>query len=542
MNPKRLIEEWLPIKEIGVESRRERAASSALPPLYFMHVWWARRPLTASRAAILSSLLPAWEGNKELLCKHFADEEEYHQWFLRMVGILGDPVAAEQLLRRARELNVRIKNPNTYPRAFTISPEKEDIDRLRAILRDGYDGDSPAVLDPMAGGGTIPFESMRMGLTTLAGELNPVACTILECTLNYPLKYGHSFADEIQLWGDRLKIVSLERLADYYTARDERETVMSYIWARTVPCPSTGKPIPLSPNWWLRRKAGDSVAVHMLPCDSDWKECRFEIVRGRQSDLERKYAPSQGTVRRGNAVSPWTGDPVPSDYIKQAAQSGEMGTQLFALCVNYGRGRDFRLPTGKDTSAVARAEVALAENWNNWVAEGLIPTEPVPPGFNTSQPRPYGITEWHRFFSPRQLLATVTFLEAISELTPDMEAELGKERTHAVRTYLAMVLDKCVNFNSIFASWDASRDKIRSVFDRHDFAMKWSFAEMNMALKDMGAFPWALSQVVDSYKGLCGLLEHSRPLLQVPTKDIYRNLCRLPVGTQLACFISRIIP
>ena len=88
MNPKRLIEEWLPIKEIGVESRRERAASTALPPLYYLHVWWARRPLPASRAAILGSLLPAWEGNGELLGKHFADEDEYRRWFLRMLGIL----------------------------------------------------------------------------------------------------------------------------------------------------------------------------------------------------------------------------------------------------------------------------------------------------------------------------------------------------------------------------------------------------------------------------------------------------------------------
>ena len=108
MNPKRLIEEWLPIKEIGVESRRERAASSALPPLYFLHVWWARRPLTASRASILGSLLPAWEGNGELLGKHFADEEEYRRWFLRMLGVpVGqpgvDPVATAEAILRARD-------------------------------------------------------------------------------------------------------------------------------------------------------------------------------------------------------------------------------------------------------------------------------------------------------------------------------------------------------------------------------------------------------------------------------------------------------
>ena len=512
MNSKRLIEEWLPIKEIGVESRRERGASSALPPLYFLHVWWARRPLIASRAAILGSLLPAWEGNEELLGKYFADEDEYRQWFLRMLGILGDPVAAEDLLRQARARNIRIPNPNKYPRAFTMVAERQDFDTFRAVLSGNLGTDSPTVLDPMAGGGSIPFEALRLGLTTLVSELNPVACTVLKATLDYPLTFGTSLVDDIQRWGDRLKDAGTARLYEFFPEPNVSETVMSYIWARTVPCPTTGKPVPLSPTWWLKREAADSVAVHMLPTAPEWEECRFEIVRGRQADLEKLYAPSQGTIRRGNAVSPWTGDPVPGDYIKQAAQSNGMGAQLFALCVNRGSGRDFRLPTDEDLAGVGRAEAALAESWDGWLAADLIPTEPVPPGFNTDQPRPYGITQWYKFFAPRQLLAMLTYLESLRELIPEMESELGKDRADAVRTYLAIVLDKCVNYNSSLCAWHALRNQIANTFDRHDLAIKWSFAEMNMALKDKGAFPWALNQIVDSYSGLCNLVEPSRPM------------------------------
>jgi len=105
---RRLIEEWLPIKEIGVECRRERQASSALPPLYFLHVWWARRPLVASRAAVLGALLPAWEGNEDLLRPHFADEAAYHAWFKRMLGILGDPVAAQTKMEAIRRGALRL--------------------------------------------------------------------------------------------------------------------------------------------------------------------------------------------------------------------------------------------------------------------------------------------------------------------------------------------------------------------------------------------------------------------------------------------------
>lgn len=68
----RLIEAGFPCHQVGAETQRERGASSALPPLYYLHVWWARRPLTPSRAAILASLLPA---------------DTDSDWFLRQLGI-----------------------------------------------------------------------------------------------------------------------------------------------------------------------------------------------------------------------------------------------------------------------------------------------------------------------------------------------------------------------------------------------------------------------------------------------------------------------
>ena len=427
MNPKRLIEEWLPIKEIGIESRRENSTGQHPPPNR-LHVWWARRPLTASRAAILGSLLPAWEGNEELLGEHFTDEDEYHQWFLRMLGILGDPVAAQEARDRARIRNVRLaQNPFNYPRAFSSVVDDGDLKLMQDILQEFTGADLPSVLDPMSGGGSIPFETLRLGLPTGANELNPVACAVLQGTLDYPLRYGTDLISDIREWGKRIDEVCRKHLAGCFPARKD-EQILDYIWARTVPDPSTGKPIPLSPNWWLKRDTADSVAARMLPCEDDWEECRFEIVRGSQSDLEKQYAPSQGTIRRGNAVSPWTGDPVPGDYIKQVAQSGGMGAQLFALCTSPGRGRDYRVPTDEDLSGISRAQATLAERWDDWAAEGLIPTETVPEGNKTAEPLRYGMDHWYKLFAPRQLLAMLTYLETLRELAPEMEQELGKER------------------------------------------------------------------------------------------------------------------
>ena len=107
------------------------------------------------------------------------------------------------------------------------------------------------------------------------------------------------------------------------------------------------------------------------------------------------------TIVRGNAVSPWSGDPVPGDYIKEVAQRDGMGAQLFALCVNRGDGRDFRLPTSEDVDAPERARTALAERWDDWLAAGLIPTEPFPLDTNDQRPNTYGMDRWYKLFAPR---------------------------------------------------------------------------------------------------------------------------------------------
>ena len=348
-------------------------------------------------------------------------------------------------------------------------------------------------------------------MPTIANELNPVASLILEATVRYPLTYGQDLIELINHWANRWGDLIEKKLKDLYPL-PEGENAIGYIWARTVPCPTTGKPVPLSPNWWLRRQPSDSVAANLLPCEAEWSECRFEIVRGTQATLEKEYTPNQGTIARGNAISPWTGDPVPSDYIKRMGQEGRMGAQLFALSVDRGKGKDFRLPTPTDIAGIDRAKAALADNWDRWLDEGLISKEGVPVGNKTAEPRSYGIYQWYQMFNPRQLLAIATYLETLRELTPEMEKELGTQRSIAVRTYLAIALDKLFDYNCNLSTWESTREIVKHLFQRHDFSMKWSFAEMDMERKDQGAFPWAIGQVVKAYRELCGLVEASLPL------------------------------
>ena len=155
MTDTRLIERWLPIAALSEESVRERRSMTALPPVYYLHVWWARRPLIASRAAVLASLLP---------------ETADRDLFLEALGILGDPVAAKRQIDRARRTGVRVKDPYGYERAFKQLPKKANLNRLfKSFSRN----DEFVILDPTAGGGSIPFEARRLGLQTQAKRSKP---------------------------------------------------------------------------------------------------------------------------------------------------------------------------------------------------------------------------------------------------------------------------------------------------------------------------------------------------------------------------------
>lgn len=513
--PSLLIEEWLPIAEIGEESQRERRASSALPPLHFLHVWWARRPLEVSRAAVLASLLPPYDDDwPDDLPVKFPTEESYQQWFKRLLGILGDPVAARKLILDANDKGITLKgNPYGYPRAFTISPDEDKIETFLDLLEYNWGTREIAMSDPMAGGGSIPFEALRYGLTVHANELNPVAAVILEATLDYPARFGLELMDHIEHYG-RIIVREVQKRLEEYFPREPEESIYAYIWARTVACPSTGKPVPLSPNWWLR--GGENLAAVRLICEEGSDECRFDIVRGRAALAAQ---PERGTVSRGVGVSPWTGDPVDGDYIKAEAQAGRMGQQLYALAIKNAKGSDFRLPNSEDLDAVRRAEEGLAERLPRWEAEGLIPTDLrfIGPADRSAN---YGILRWHKMFSPRQLLALGTYVEVFREVGEGVRGRLSEGLAIAVSTYLGLAVSKCPNYNAFLSSWHAPRAVVRSVFDRHDFGFKWSYAEFDAA---RNLFPWALDQVMDAYAGLAKLADSARsPLFStggVPAVD-----------------------
>ena len=506
--PRVLIEDWLPVGALGVESVRERAAASALPPLYFLHVWWARRPLVASAAAVLGSLMPAWT---PALAQRYPEhdevktEEAYRKWFLKLCGILGDPVKARKLIDEANAMGRKLPgNGYGYKQAFKNSPPSEDVARLHDVLEGGW-GEVPSVIDPTAGGGSIPFEALRYGLPTRANELNPVAVAVLRAGVAVTSTYGLDLTDDLDEWGNQLVKRLRGRLVRSFPLEDGNERVTAYIYARTVDCPRTGKAVPLAGDWWLR-KGDKPVAVRLVTrCDgAELDEPAFEILDGRGA-LAGYDPKAAATWSRGKAVSPWDGQVIDGDYIRGEAQAGRMGEILYAVAVRVGRVRSFRAPTAADLKGIADAEAELQRLLPRWEQEGVLPDEPVPAG-NDERPHLYGMPRWRDMFTPRQLLVHGCFVEEYRRLIPEVRAAYLEDpaRADAVLTLLAMIGGKAVDYNSRQAGWDVSRQKLRNAFSVHAYPFKTTFGEFEGGRE---LHTWCLSQMLDAYKGIAGLID-----------------------------------
>lgn len=497
--PRLLIESWLPFEAIGAECKRENSTGQHPPPNR-LHVWWARRPLIASRAAVLAGALPAWSADwPEPLRSQFPDQQTYHQWFNQLIGISGDPVQARKLIDWARQQEISIPNPYIGPRAFTVNPSSDDLKTMMELLEITWGKQEISVLDPFAGGGSIPFEALRYGFITIANDLNPVAAVILKATLEYPARFGPSLAEDIRKWGKRWYELVRPKLEPFFTPLPPGAEGAAYLWARTVACPTTGKPVPLSPNWWLSKEPPVAVKMSAEP----WMDQpRFEIVTGAAA-LAAK--PAEGTISRGVARSPWTGQTVDGDYIKAEAQAGRMGQILYAVATKVPSRFEFRAPTNEDLEGYKKAEEAVFEKKPEWIARNIIPTEAFPEG-NDNRPINYGMETWVKFFSPRQLYSIGTFIDCLKEIEPEIKNNVNQDRADAIITFLAIALDKAISYDSKQSRFDPDRG-IRNLFERHDFSVKWTFSEFDASAN---LLPWVSSQVENSYTEIAKIISPSQ--------------------------------
>jgi putative DNA methylase len=481
----KLIEVALPLLDINEESRKQKMMGAAAHP-QSLHRWWARRPLAATRAVIWSSLVDDPSGDDSLTPEQQKAERD------RLFGIL-------------RRL-VLWGNSND---ADVLAEAKAEIDRC-------FDGDPPPILDPFGGGGAIPLEAQRLGLTALSGDLNPIAVLIQKAMLEIPPTFSGrppvnstidqgltswpratGLAADVEAYGHWLKVEAKRRIGHLYpdaTGPDgEKLAPIAWIWARTVesPDPSWSGHVPLVASWKLVNKKG-KTSVWIEPIvDRENQTISYEIRTGGTPALDE-------TVDRGGGFCIATGAAIPFTYIREEGQNGRLGCTLMAVVAEGKRGRTYCSGTPADLVDVPEVNLSLGRIHAN------------KRDFKTPN---YGIESWEQLFTTRQLTALTTFSDLLGEVRERVvndAAASGVERgdplrsggtgaeayADAVLTYLAFVVDKCAEHWCTICSWHSGNQQLRNAFGRQALPMTWDYCEANPFSGRMASWDSQLPGVV----------------------------------------------
>jgi adenine-specific DNA methylase len=397
---------------------------------------------------------------------------------------------------------------------WEASNDEAMVAKARKLILSANGGVPPKVLDPFAGGGSIPLEALRLGCESHALELNPVAYLILLCTLVYPQKYGQEteveeevggmvvkkkvnrLAYDVERWGKWVLEEARKEIGQFYPPDPDGSVPVAYLWARTVTCPNPacGAEIPLVRQFWLANKANKKIALKMLP-ERRAKRLRFEVVEGRAIDFD----PKKGTMRKGSVTCPFCYQVAQAKFLRGEGKAGHLGERLIAVALTSdGEGKKYRTATGTDTEMFHRTKAALhALRAEHSSQLSIIPDEPLPPdgtlGFRIQK---YGFLQWGQMFNPRQTLTLVTLVRKSQEAYKGILDENGDQSyTKAVATYLALAVDRLASYITGFGYWHNTGEKVTPCFARQALAMVWDYAEVNPFSGLTGAWRGAVEWV-----------------------------------------------
>ena len=479
---KKLIEVALPLDAINVESAREKSIRHGHPST--LHLWWARRPLAACRAVLFAQLVDDPSAHPE----DFPTEEDQDRERKRLFGII------EELVKWENSTNERV------------------LDAARAEIQRSCGGNPPPILDPFAGGGSIPLEAQRLGLEAHASDLNPVAVLINKALIEIPPRWAdHSpvhpeaenrtrwkgaegLAEDVRRYGKWMRDEAEKRIGHLYpkaTLPDgSKASVIAWIWARTVTCPNPacGATMPLVRSFWLGKKKGKEAWVRPV---AEAKGVRFEIGHGaRGLDVD-------GTVTRMGSVCLCCTTAVPFDYVRAEGRAGRMGAQLMAIAAEGDRSRIYLAPTDEHVAAATVPKPRTAP-----VSD--LPTQAL--GFRVQA---YGMTHHADLFTNRQLTALTTLSDLVGQarirvahdaIIAGLSREPASAYANDIAVYLGFALSKLSDRHSTLTNWYFSRESTSSTFQRQALSMLWDFAETQPISDGTGTYlnavEW-LAQVVE---------------------------------------------
>jgi adenine-specific DNA methylase len=521
---KRLAEVDFPIAVVSKHAVREKSGPKG--HISTLHLWWARRPLASSRAVLLALL---WPDPCDPLCP--TEFREQARKLLPQVGGCNPGTTDEDLRKALLKFIADFAN-------WDNAAQRTYLDVSRALVKAAHGEEAPLVVDPFAGGGSIPLESLRLGCETFASDLNPVACLILKVMLEDIPRHGPKLAEDLRRVGAEIKRQAEKELADLYPKDPDGATPIAYLWARTVRCesPNCGAEIPVFKSGWLSMKGakkasylreavdGQSVAL-VVESNPTGGPVTLRIVHGHGSkDPGPGYVVIEGTKARGNnanVICCCCGGVLPGNkknprtVSQLAAQRGGAdvvfdekgrrtgGARLLAVVtLRPGeRGRHYRLPAERDYEAVRKAQKRLAAilgEWEQGGKQGLcpVPDEPLPPvgtlGFRVQR---YGMLEWGDLFAARQKVALRTWIPLLIQETGGSSPAAGG---------FALALSRMAMCGMSLTNWNAFAEKMQHTFGRQALPIVWDFAEVVPLVHAPGAWENAcdlVAEVADVWPG-----------------------------------------
>jgi adenine-specific DNA methylase len=531
---RRLIEVAFPLKQASLDSVHEKNVRHG--HISTLHIWPARRPLAASRAALIATLLPD-PGTPEERRK--------------LIEKIGGKVIQKTEQKKTPTKTVDVLREETIGGVLHWGREASpDLEWFRQEILKAYGGRAPRVLDPFAGGGAIPLEAMRLGCEVTAADINPVAWFILKCSLEYPQRLAGqhfplpTFAVEspefmeaflkgtskptkkqlqrqleavqqslfpppdvdlawhVRAWGFWVLQQARESLERFYPVVEGVPTV-AYLWARTVVCKNCRATIPLLKTRWLCKKADKRVLLKMEP-NADRSSVSFGIdenvpVVGGNPAQRREHDRriGEGTMSKAGAWCPCCGQARTVSMaladIRQEGLAGRIGAMITAVVVDAGAGKAYRPATTQEALLAAETATEIAATFSG-IPFG-IPDEAIPQGGSRSSggspftTHLYGVAKWSQLFTTRQLLGMGVF----AQQTRHLRAAMASSRyppgwIDAVQSYLACAIGRLADYNSTVCLWGVSRETIAHTFTRFAIPMTWDFCETNPILHGTGSY------------------------------------------------------
>ena len=484
----RLAEVDFPIAEVSRHAVREKSIRHGHPST--LHLWWARRPLASCRAVLMALLLP------DPCDEHCpaAFKEAARHILLAMHGHpRGWTAAVESDAGLRRSLLKFIADFADWDNA--ANPEY--LTTSRALVKAAHGEEPPLVVDPFAGGGSIPLEALRVGCEAFASDLNPVACLILKVMLEDIPRHGPKLADELRKAGSEIKAAAERELADLYPKDADGATPIAYLWARTVRCeaPDCGAEIPLLRSFWLCKKEKRKRALkpNVVRRGDVPPDVAFEAF---EPTAEREV--HDGTVNRAKATCLCCGTVLPPERVRLQLSEQRGGADVIfdeagkrvggarmtaVVTLKAGEtGRHYRLPTDADYAAVRKAQLRLdgiLGEWERGGKRGLcpVPDEPLPPigtlGFRVQR---YGMTQWGDLFTARQKIALYCLTQ-----------KMALDRLSGTDAPL-LAIGKLIDLGNGLCDWMPGQECPSAIFKLGRVKPSWDFVEGCPFSESSGSF------------------------------------------------------